>query len=325
MSETDCGVKNSNCRYFQEHCSFSCALNLCLLDYTVWADLISNLSDIAVLLQSDPSCFTLFSQYVHDLISVILPKVGWTKVEGESHTTSLLRARIIGVAIKYEHPETVQTALNKFAAFFGSGQAMNVAGADAASTLSPDLRSSVYSAVVAHGGAFGYQCVKMIGEKSSLSEEKVRCLNALGSSTQSDLLLRTLGDCITSAVRTQDGPSLISTLAGNRHGTALAWAFCMENWDAILKKYQQSSSLSRIVGQIGNVTSRQVKQQVEEFFKSHSHPGAERSVKQGIERSDKRGYQWSEDEITEGRSELNTSTNEDHFFFIFSESFIVFF
>lgn len=253
----------------------------------MWADLCSNLIDLSSLLEGDDACFDLFCSYVHTLIGPILSQVGWTKVDGEDHTTSLLRAKIIGVAIKFKHQPTIDTAIKKFAAFYGAGalQPATAGAAESGASLSPDLRGSVYGAVVARGGEFGYEAIQQLGASSSLSEEQVRCLNALGCSSDRRLLLRTLDSCISPSVRTQDGPTLMTVIASNRHGSALAWAFTMENWPAILKKYQQSSSLSRIVGQVGNFTSRVHKAQVEEFFQTHAHPGAERAVKQAIERS----------------------------------------
>jgi aminopeptidase N len=267
-------------------------------DYTVWADLVSNLGEISSLVAADSETTALFSVYVNALLKKILASIGWDKKPDEDHTTSLLRAKIIAVSAKHGESSTVQTALQKFAAFYGSGQATASVEAasgskDAAVTLSPDLRSSVYAAVVKHGGLFGYESLLYLGSKVTLSEEQVRCLNALGAASDPELLRRTLAYVLSPSVRTQDGPSAISIVAANGKGGDLCWEFCKQNWDAILKKFQQSSSLSRIVGQCGNFATRAKKADVEAFFASHAHPGAERAVKQAVERIESNA-QWLE-------------------------------
>ena len=271
-------------------------------EYTVWADLLSNLADLSVLLQPQPATYALFSAFMNRLLSKILAQIGWDKKPDEEHTVSLLRAKIIGVSGKYGDRRTIETGLQKYAAFLASGQALggkdvaeqeeksasassssSGAAASKSVVLSPDLRSAVYSMVVAKGGLFGYEALLYQHSQVTMSEEAVRCLQALASSTEPELLQRTL-DYALSTLRAQDGPSLISAVAANRLGLQLTWTWLQSNWAAILVKWTQSSSLSRIVSSLSNLTTLQSKQQVEAFFASHAHPGAERAVKQAIER-----------------------------------------
>lgn len=216
-------------------------------EYTVWADLIGNLGDISLLLQSQPEVFANFSSYVNRLTAKIMARVGWEKSEGEGHTLSLLRAKIIGVTAKYGAQSTIDTGLAKFTAYLASGQATagakeeegeeqkeeKKAGAASAPapTLSPDLRSAVYGIAVKHGAQFGYATMLHLLEKSSMSEEQVRCLQSLASATDPALLRRTLDMALSPKVRTQDGPSLIAAVAANRVGAPLYWEFCKNNWD----------------------------------------------------------------------------------------------
>jgi puromycin-sensitive aminopeptidase len=270
-------------------------------DPAVWSDLLSNLADIALLVQDDAETYDQFARYVHRLLAQILAQVGWTKAKDEAHVTSLLRAKVIGASGRYGQPDTVQKGLERFAAFFGSGQAVaagsssaakeggevaDVAAVDEESQLSPDLRGAVYGMVVAHGGLAGYESLLYLRSKVSLSEEQVRCLQSLAASRDPALLRRTLDLALSPAVRTQDGPSLIAAVASNRFGTALCWEWTKQRWSDICKKFGQSSSLSRIVGQCGNFASAELGAEVRSFFASHAHPGAERAVKQAVERID---------------------------------------
>jgi len=261
-------------------------------DPAVWSDLLANLSDIALLVQEDAETYERFQRYVHRLLERILAQVGWEKQPDEPHVTSMLRAKVIGACGRYNHPEVVQSGLTRFAAFLGSGQAAAASAegggqkASGAASLSPDLRGSVYNMAVANGGLFGYESLLYLRSRVTLSEEQVRCLQALAASRDPVLLRRTLDLALSPAVRAQDGPSLIAAVAANRFGSALCWEWTKSQWPALLKKFNQSSSLSRIVGQCGNFSTAAAKEDVEAFFAQHAHPGAERAVKQAVERID---------------------------------------
>lgn len=337
-------------------------------EYTVWADLLGNLSDISLLLQSQPEVFAHFASYVNRLTAKIATRVGWEKAEGEGHTLSLLRAKIIGVTAKYNAQATIDTGLDKFTAYVASGQATAAgakegeeekkAGAVAAS-LSPDLRSAVYGIAVKHGAHLGYATMLHLLDKAPTSEEQVRCLQSLAAATDPKLLQRTLLMALSPKVRTQDGPSLIAAVAANPVGAPLYWEFCKDNWDGqtraqlyaqthrtleataaaraldslsacfafpsppfalppclfvssagILKKFGQSSSLSRIASSCGNFSSRAQLDEVRSFFESHTHPGAERAVKQAIERLES-NVKWIERDGKEAAEWL--AKNEQQF------------
>jgi len=97
----------------------------------------------------------------------------------------------------------------------------------------------------------------------------------------SDLLQRSMG----SEVRSQDTPSVITAVAGNRHGRALAWQFIQDNWDELDRRYGRSGfSIMRMVGITGGFTSLDRAQEVEEFFKKHPAPSAARTLQQSLER-----------------------------------------
>ena len=210
-------------------------------EYTVWADLLGNLSDISLLLQSQPEVFANFAAYVNRLTAKIAARVGWEKAEGEGHTLSLLRAKIIGVTAKYNAQATIDTGLEKFTAYVASGQATAAgakegeeekkAGAAPAASLSPDLRSAVYGIAVKHGAHLGYATMLHLLDKAPTSEEQVRCLQSLAAAADPKLLQRTLLMALSPKVRTQDGPSLIAAVAANPVGAPLYWQFCKDNWD----------------------------------------------------------------------------------------------
>lgn len=73
-------------------------------NYTVWTDLLSNLSSISALV-SHQSCSVQFNQWAAKLLADIATHVGWDEKQDESHGDSLLRP-MVSVAIR--------SLLNKF-------------------------------------------------------------------------------------------------------------------------------------------------------------------------------------------------------------------
>jgi len=283
-------------------------------DYTVWADILSNLADLALIVREDEAVYALFCRYVTRLLDTILKQVGWeapsqqgagagagAEAEAEGHTTALLRSKLIAAAAKYQHRETIENGCRRFVKFFAKKkqQPKEVSASASASSeekkqsaaeeeedaLSPDLRSAVYSMVVANGGVFGYESMLHLRALSDLSEEQVRCLQSLASTPDQALIQRTLEYAISTNVRNQDGPSLIAACAHNRKASLQTWLFIQANWPAILKRFQQSSALSRIIASVGNnLTSPKHLDEFRNFFEQQPHPGADRAVKQALER-----------------------------------------
>jgi len=145
----------------------------------------------------------------------------------------------------------------------------------------------VYCAFVQAGGAAEYEQVLEIYKKSDLSEEKRRCLLALGATTDVALLKRTIGFAISPDVRAQDVVAPISSVASNVHnGHELAWSYFVEHFAAFDKGFNtggQSFLLSGIVGSVAPGHSFEHAKAVEAFFAEHPWPAANKAVNSAIE------------------------------------------
>src|SRR5204863_6634705 len=65
-----------------------------------------------------------------------------------------------------------------------------------------------------------------------------------------------------------------------------AWAFVKANWDTLTKSLGVFQGIPRIAGAVGAFCSREKKAEVEQFFKEHPVPAADRTLKQAFERID---------------------------------------
>ena len=248
-------------------------------EYVVWADVISNLDDVGDILKHT-DMYDDFSAYVRSLIKQIVGKVGWEKRPSDDHCASLLRTRVLSAGGRYGDESVKAEAERRFEVYL---KAVKAKDANAAKLLPADLRSLVYSSVVKYGGVSAYESLLELGKLTDLHEEKIRCLQALAAARDSALTDRSLEYGFSSAVRSQDAPSFIAALAGNRLAAHRVWQYVQQNWQKVLDRYGGTTGLSRFVGIVDNFSDDKVGDDAERFFKEKGAPGAQQAVKQSLE------------------------------------------
>ncbi len=243
-------------------------------DYTVWADLTANLAELDVLI-SEEAFYNEYQSLGRDLYSALSERLGWDGRSGESHLTTLLRSLVIGQMGGYGDQETVDEARQRFIRFLEDGQ-----------PLVPDLRFPVYRLVVEFGDVDQYESVLELFRKADLHEEKLRCLRALGYSRRVDLLGRTLDLSLSDEVRPQDTPLAVASVAFNNRGRELAWQFLQRHRSDFDRRYGKGGFLlARIISSTTeNFTSEGKGKEVEEYFREHPVPAADRTIRQSLER-----------------------------------------
>jgi puromycin-sensitive aminopeptidase len=243
-------------------------------DYTVWADLSSNLHAYDLLLWDEPY-FEVFRSYARDLYGPAYERLGWDARVNESHLTAMLRPMVIGILGGYGDAAVAAEACRRFDEASRQG-----------TKLPPDLRSAVYGLVVENRGSEGHAAVLNIFRATDLNEEKTRCLRALGRSRDPDLLKQTLELSLSAEVRSQDTPLVIAGVAVNRCGRYLAWQFLQQRWDEFDRRYGRGGFLIArlIAATTENFSTLDKAREVEEFFESHPAPAAARTIRQSTER-----------------------------------------
>jgi len=158
---------------------------------------------------------------------------------------------------------------------------------DDPSSLPGTLASTVLSVAAVGGDAMLYdRYMAQLPKLSGKPEEYYRFFNALPSFRDPALVQRTLEFAISPDVRTQDAPTLIGALMGQEASRDAAWTFVKANWDTLNKLLGVFGGITRIAGSVGAFCSRDRKAEVEQFFKEHPMPAAERTLKQAFERID---------------------------------------
>ena len=137
-------------------------------NYIVWNGVSGNLSTIWNLIKYE-SYSELFSKLPQDLYKPLGNKLGWEPKKDESHLNSLLRSLIISNLGSFDDKETIAIAKEKFPAFVKDN-----------SVVVPDLRTPFYQIMFKHGGDEAYNEILKIFETTTLNEERVRILGAIG-------------------------------------------------------------------------------------------------------------------------------------------------
>jgi len=251
-------------------------------EYTILSDISGNLGAVGTVWASEPN-YEHFKAYNRHLFSPIVERVGWDKKEGEPDNTAMLRAVVIGKAGGSGDSKVIEEAKKRFAAFVQGDTKALVA----------DLRFTVYSLVIKNGGTEEYEAVLNIYKTAELHEEKIRALRALGLAKDAALTKRTLEFGLSPDVRSQDVFYVIASTASFPEGRQATWDFIRANWATFDSKFGEGGFLlPRIISlTCSDFTSEEKAVEVEQFFKEHPCPAADRTIKQALE-SIRAGTKW---------------------------------
>jgi len=243
------------------------------VDYTVWSDLAANLGVMATVWSNEPN-FDHFKTFLRKLYSPIGKKLGWDPKPKESDLDTLLRSVVLNQLGSNDDKAVVAEAKRRFE----NNQTKN-------EPISADIRSLVYKLVVANGDEKDYEAVLKIYKTAELHEEKLRALRALGYNTNPEIIQKTLKFALSGEVREQDIFYVTSACSTHRVGRELTWKFIKDNWSDFHRLLGGTAMLiDRLIGYATKDFANEEKaKDVEEFFKAHPVPAAERTIKQSVE------------------------------------------
>ncbi|KAL1915194.1 uncharacterized protein VTP21DRAFT_7470 [Calcarisporiella thermophila] len=193
-------------------------------------------------------------------------QVGWDFAEGEDYITASRRSVVLAAAARANDSYVVNMAKTRFYRF--------VHGNDSA--LNPNLRQFVYEVVVATGGVAEYEAVLKLYRESTLLDQKLLALRALGYTKQPELILRTLKLSLSNEVRSQDINIPFAALGNNPTARPVLWAFVKKHWEMLFNRYRTTPDLlGRIIeNSVGNFASQAALNDAESFFKQQPDAGS---------------------------------------------------
>ena len=235
------------------------------MDYTVWSELVGQLSQLDNLLAYEPF-YEDFRKYGRSIFSGIAKKMGWEKKSGEKHTDSLLRAIVLYKLGSYGDLETIKIAQKMFGG-----------------RVDPDLRGVVYNLVAANGAESEFNKLVQMYKEEENQQEKDRLGRALGLFKNTILLEKTLKFSISKHVRYQNTLGIIASVWGNPQSRYLAWEFVKENWKMLKERYAGGHYFTRVFHPAGDFCKKSDAKDIEKFVAKNPVPEAQRTIAQALE------------------------------------------
>ena len=239
----------------------------------VCADLSANLAGLDNLLSDEPF-YGGFQAFSRGIFQQVAAKIGWDAKPNESHMDALLRSTALGHVGGSGDDNALREAAARFSAYTNDPSA-----------VSPNIRGIVFRLAAKSGGRAEYDAMWRLRADTPLQEEKVRFLYGLTSFEDKALLSETLERALGDEVRVHDTVSVITLVAGNTQGRDLAWQFLKDNWPELDRRYGEGGfAIMRLVGIASAFNTLEMRDDVERFFTDNAAPGAERTVRQALER-----------------------------------------
>ena len=242
-------------------------------DASVCGDLAANLNGLDGLVATE-EFYPRFQAFARSIFKPIGDHIGWDPTPNEGHRDALLRSTALSQLGHFEDEDTLAEAARRFKRYI-----------DDPANVTPDTRAVVFAMAAKRGDRSTYDLMWDLEKAETLHEQKIRFLYALCSYTQPDLLQETLERSLGSEVRSQDTIRGVSAVASNRHGLDIAWDFVKDNWAEFDRRYGEGGfGLMHLVSLTSMFTTEERREDVQRFFTDNPVPGAERAVRQSLER-----------------------------------------
>jgi puromycin-sensitive aminopeptidase len=239
-------------------------------NHYVWAGVADGVAALTEIFVGDPNVPKL-EDWGRKLVVPTLRKVGWDEKADEPNERLLLRATMLGAAVRFGDPEAIEQVRTRFEA-----ARKNL------SAVPPNLRSVIFTGSARHGGEPVLEALMELHEKADLPEVKVQLLRALGAFRQEALLRRAVAYALSEKVRRQDALAVFGSIPIEMK--PVAWRLLQENWSVLDERYGKSGLIAQfIAAAAGGIPSEEHAAQVEKFFREHPAPYASEKIKQTLE------------------------------------------
>jgi aminopeptidase N len=215
--------------------------------------------------------YNKYQEFCRSLFSPLAKKLGFKAGLKETGDETLLRSLSLRQAGKYGDEKVIAKARELF---------------KNPKKIPSDIRGTVYALAASYGNSATHSKLIKLYIESPMQEEKDRIARALASFKQANLLKRTLSFAISKNVRSQDSPFIVVMVLRNNAGTEIGWEFVKKHWAVFLKRYGTGGlqMIARLVSALDGFKSSSYAGDVGKFFKTHKAPGAERTIRQVLEK-----------------------------------------
>ena len=239
-------------------------------DLHVWQRMIWGLKGLHAI--AEPAGREALAVLIRDLATTALGVLGFEPQPGEPDLERELRGVLFEAAGGRGRDELVRArARELFEEAVGSSAAVE-----------PNLAAAVVQVAAAAGDETDYEQMLELYRSADTPQSELRYLQSLLLFDDRGLFERTL-ELFAAEVRTQNAPYLLGAAMTHLDHGPLAWAFIRDRWDELTDRFPQNS-ISRMVGGIRGMHTRELATEVEEFLSEHEVPQGALTVAQHIEK-----------------------------------------
>ncbi|KAJ5287790.1 hypothetical protein N7478_003476 [Penicillium angulare] len=245
-------------------------------EFVVWTEMLSRIATLrSAWLFEDDKTKDALKAFQRSLVANKAHELGWEFSENDDHILQQFKALMFGSAGMAEDPVVIKAAQDMFARF----------AAGDVSAIHPNIRGSVFTLVLKHGGVKEYEVVLDRFRHASTSDEKTTALRCLGAAEDPALIKRTLGLATSDEVKNQDIYMPLGGLRNSAVGIQARWEWLQENWDGVYRRLPPSLGMLGTVVQLTTAafgTEAQLNE-VKAFFDSKDTKGYDRAVEQSLD------------------------------------------
>jgi puromycin-sensitive aminopeptidase len=156
------------------------------------------------------------------------------------------------------------------------------ADASTGNAVEPNLAAAVVRVVAAAGDDTTHATLVDLYREAPTPQLEVRYLMALLEIEDVQLFEQTL-ELITSEVRSQNAPYLLSAAMSHRSHGLLAWELIRDRWEELNAKFPQNS-IPRMISGIRSLSTPNLAAEIQTFFEDHPIPQGQLTVRQHLEK-----------------------------------------
>ena len=149
--------------------------------------------------------------------------------------------------------------------------------------VDPELTSAATNVVAATGDADVYARMRAGFLDAITPQEQLRNLYALAEFDDEHLILETCEFALSSDVKTQNAPFLLSAAIANRRHGPTAWRFVRDHWNEAIQRFP-SNTIVRMVSSVKFLNSPELVDDAAAFFADHPIEQATKTLDQVLER-----------------------------------------
>ena len=239
-------------------------------NHYVWAGVADGIAALTEIFVGDPNV-PMLEDWGRKLVKPTLQKIGFGEKSDDPNERLLLRATLLGAAVRFGDPEAVDNIKSAFQAARSNP-----------SSVPPNLRSVIFSGSARHGDESVFAALAELHEKADLPEVKVQLLRSLGAFRQEALLRKAVAYALSEKVRRQDAMAVFGSIPIEMK--PVGWKLLQENWSVLDERYGKSGLIGHFIAAgAGGIPSEAHAAEVEKFFKDHPAPYGSEKIKQTLE------------------------------------------